>query len=235
MKRKHYDEFGENGSPDSTPPEMKGMAFSFQDISGLDRRGANNFNFVQSSDGLENIFRNIFRGPMGFQKSRYQTKERGTASPNSIEKSVSISLEESYFGCRKKFRLRDISLGRTIEKEIVVDIKPGWKTGTKIKFPATTEFPITVTFVLNIKPHPFLERVANDLHWKCTLTKTQLERGVTIRVPMIDGSTIEHKTRVGGDFIIDGSKKIFPGYGMPIKSNNNNSIRGDFVINFHIT
>jgi len=46
-----------------------------------------------------------------------------------------------------------------IEKIVIVDVKPGWKAGTKITYQGTADFPKSITLILQEEKHPFLERI----------------------------------------------------------------------------
>jgi DnaJ-class molecular chaperone len=105
-----------------------------------------------------------------------------------------------------------------VQREVVIEVKPGWKEGTKIKFTAIPSFPLTVVFVLNVQPHRYLERIGNDLRYQCTLSRRQLEKGVSIKIPMIDGSVLVYNTTELSSSIKDGFSKVFPGLGMPASS-----------------
>jgi DnaJ family protein B protein 4 len=262
-KRKEYDMYGDtssaSGAPSTQHPFRPGAGSSSRAgwppgfarssaYSAAAGKGAADFGFnvddLAGSEFLGNLFQNIFRGPMGFQKNRYQTRPRPRAPPSTapVEKILSCTLEEVFKGCRKTFRLKDVILGQAAQREVVIEIKPGWKSGTKIKFPAIPSFPITVSFNLQIKPHAYLERIGDDLRWKCKLSKTQLERGVTIKVPMIDGTELRLNTLsdFGGDKIVNGTIKIFPGLGMPVPlaaggaPAGAGSLRGNFILLFEV-
>jgi len=58
---------------------------------------------------------------------------------------------------------------KTVEEVLKIDIKPGWKRGTKITFPgkgnqeAESKTPDDLIFVVDEKPHAFFKRDGNDL------------------------------------------------------------------------
>lgn len=85
-----------------------------------------------------------------------------------------VTLEEVLSGCTKKMKISRKRLnpdGRTLRKEekiLEVQIKKGWKEGTKITFPkegdeTPTNIPADIAFVLKDKPHPVFKRDGSDI------------------------------------------------------------------------
>lgn len=85
-----------------------------------------------------------------------------------------VTLEEVLSGCTKKMKISRKRLnpdGRTLRTEdkiLEVQIKKGWKEGTKITFPkegdeTPTNIPADVVFVLKDKPHPVFRREGSDI------------------------------------------------------------------------
>lgn len=120
------------------------------------------------------------------------------------------------------------------EKIYNIDVKPGWKEGTKIRYKATKDgiFP-PMTFVLKEKKHKYISRRGDDLVYKCAVTERQAEKGAKLRIPLPDGELLELETKP--DEIQENYVKRIHGKGMPIRSAEMNSgKRGDFVIEFRI-
>jgi len=101
---------------------------------------------------------------------------------------------------------------------LTIDIKPGWKKGTKITFPdkgneAVNQLPADLVFVIDEKPHDVYKRDGNDLvlHHK---------------IPLVDalaGTTVKLKTLDGRELSVSLPDVVTPGYelvvakeGMPI-------------------
>ena len=149
----------------------------------------------------------------------------------------SCSLGELAMGCQKKLKLTsenptfDPRTGEKYveEKIYTIDVKPGWKSGTKINFKAQGSFP-PLTFILKEKPHKFLVRKNNDLIWKCKIADTQANKALKLKLPLPDGTDIEILTN---DIlpIQNGSSKRIKGKGMPIKGGPE---RGDLIIKFQV-
>lgn len=123
-------------------------------------------------------------------------------------------------------------IGRTFE----IDIRPGYKAGTKLSFSQTSEFPLKVIFTIEQIKHKFLERRGDDLYWKCLpIEKKKFKKGVIIRIPNVDGSEIVINTK--NLSLKNGTKKVYTGLGMPIcniSSIKNSKARGDFIIKFQL-
>lgn len=87
---------------------------------------------------------------------------------------VQVSLEEILNGCTKRMKISRKRLnpdGRTARAEdkiLEVQIKKGWKEGTKITFPkegdeTPTNIPADIVFVVKDKLHPVFRRDGSDL------------------------------------------------------------------------
>jgi DnaJ family protein B protein 4 len=133
----------------------------------------------------------------------------------------------------------------TEQKTFTVNIEPGFKSGTKIKFPASDDFARPVEFEIEEVPHKHFKRLSNkkstgnkrngrpgiDLLWKCRLTERQIEKGVTIQVPLIEGKSLSIESK---DYnIFPGARITLPGYGMPINSKDPRK-RGNLIVEFEI-
>ena len=96
-----------------------------------------------------------------------------------------ISLEEVASGVTKKINILRKVLNpnnRTthFEKKILtIDIKPGWKQGTKITFPragdqSPTTIPADITVIIKDKDHPIFKRHGDDIMYTATITLEQV-------------------------------------------------------------
>ncbi|KAL9178723.1 hypothetical protein ACHAXT_003854 [Thalassiosira profunda] len=168
--------------------------------------------------GMGNAFGGGFGNPFGGQQ---RTKPQQSRRQREYTKPVYCSLEDLSKGCTKKLKVSYPSAG---EKVYSLRIKPGWKDGTKIKFDASrsvnpetgmeADYP-PITFVVREKKHPFLQRIGNDLLWKCKLTSRQAEKGAKLRLPLPDGSALEIETKKGAR---SGETMRMEGRGMATKS-----------------
>ena len=81
------------------------------------------------------------RSSKGYRESNgHRRRREPTPEPTIVERPLPVTLEELYKGARKKMRIKrktfDPSTGKrnVEEKTLDMEVKPGWKAGTKIKF-----------------------------------------------------------------------------------------------------
>lgn len=165
-----------------------------------------------------------------------QQRGRGQPQPPELQRDVVVTLEELFHGTTKTVTVRqDVVMdGRqiAIERTFEIEIAPGWKSGTKIAFGASRNFPAKVVFKLVQARHKFIERLGDDLYWKChPLEADKVKKGVVIKIPNVDGTEIIINTKHMS--LKNGSKKVFSGLGMPI-SKSMGALRGDFIVKFEI-
>jgi DnaJ family protein B protein 4 len=181
---------------------------------------------ASSSMGGEQFFGNHRSGDSSSYYPNYGQQQQRQYSSKEYTRPVHCTLEELSRGCTKKLKVSYPLIG---EKIYTVHIRAGWKSGTKIKFPASKsemgDYP-PITFVVQEKKHPYLTRDGNDLHWKCKLTKSQASKGAKLRLPLPDGSVLEVNSKAG---IKSGEKMTVKYRGMQGKNE-----RGDVVIEFLI-
>ena len=174
---------------------------------------------------LQELIRQMMGGPDGGSpRQRPRPKKQQTYTRN-----VSCSLEELAKGGTKRLKVTHPIGDQLMEEIYVIDLKPGWKEGTRVKFPARHGgfFPAMV-FVVKEKPHAFLTRHGNDLYYQCEITERQAERGAKIRIPLPTGETLEVKAEGPMD---DGHVMTVPQKGMPIRGGPR---RGNMKIEFKI-
>jgi DnaJ family protein B protein 4 len=174
---------------------------------------------------LESIFlRQMMDGDSTFPTTWQQTTS--TASPNArapppppprpMERPLPCSLEELALGTLKKVKLK-LPNGRT--RQFSIQLRKGWKAGTKVKYPATRTFP-AVTLVVQEKPHPTFTRQGHDIVYHvppgCRL----------IQLTLLDGEVWERRLpRV----MRKGEQISITGKGMPIKGGPE---RGNLILQF---
>ncbi|RVE69619.1 hypothetical protein OJAV_G00079760 [Oryzias javanicus] len=123
---------------------------------------------------------------------------------------------------------------RTEDKILTVDIKRGWKEGTKITFPregdqTPTNIPADVVFVVKDKPHPVFRREGSDIVYPAKITLKEALCGCTIKAPTLDGRTI---TVTSKDVVKPGTKKRIVGEGLPLSKCPTK--RGDMILDFSV-
>lgn len=279
-KREIYDQVGEEG--------LKGGAGGAGGVGGVGG-GAHTFDHHQA----ENIFRQFFGdkggGLGGFGFSRFMSgtdgtddkdgrggmfEEKKTVAPEQgevVQRPLVVSLEDLYTGKKKRFLIHrkrwDPETRKLVDekKQVEIDIKPGWKAGTKITFSrhgndeegghGTSIIDADVVFVVEEEPHTTFKRQGNDLLMRCTISLTNALCGVysahgttdpTVRT--LDGRTLVIPATAtatagsaggsgGGMCIKPGTRRIIPGEGMPIKEKGSDvsTKKGNLIIEYDIT
>lgn len=156
-----------------------------------------------------------------------------------VENLLPCSLEELYKGAKKKMKIsRTISDAfgkiRTVEEILSIDIKPGWKKGTKITFPEKGNqepgvIPADLIFVVDEKPHLVFKRDGNDLIVDREITLLEALTGKALELKTLDGRSLEIQLT---DIVKPGYEMVVPNEGMPISKEP--SRKGNLRIKFDV-
>ncbi|KAK9193522.1 hypothetical protein WN944_004219 [Citrus x changshan-huyou] len=260
QKRAVYDQYGEEGLKGQMPPpgasgfpgagagaggptsfrfntrnpedifsEFFGFSSPFGDMGGS-RASASGFPRGMFGD---DIFASFNRGSAGEGSANALRK----AAP--IERTLPCSLEDLYKGTTKKMKIsRDVidASGRpnTTEEILTIEIKPGWKKGTKITFPEKGNelrnvIPSDLIFIIDEKPHSLFKRDGNDLIVTQKISLVEALTGYTMQLTTLDGRTL---TVPINSVISPTYEEVIKGEGMPIPKEP--SKRGNLRIKFNI-
>jgi DnaJ family protein B protein 4 len=196
------------------------------------------------------------RGNSGKKRARRGSRSNGwenipeppPSSPayRSISINVDCSLNELYTGSIRKLKVSDFIWDTAkqqqvrLYKKFDLDVRAGYVDGTRIRYPPSDDFPKEVVFIIKELRHKVFKRLEDgspDLQWTCVLTRRQLTKGVTINLPLLDGS----KLRIdSSDFDVrTGLQVPFLGCGMPLFSISSNQDhfaiqKGDLIVNFEV-
>ncbi len=137
--------------------------------------------------------------------------------------SLPCTLEELYTGRTRRMKISrkrmDPSGGRREESEtLTIDIKPGWKKGTKITFQEKgDEHPgrvaADIVFVLDEKPHGTYTRDNNDLVYVHRVPLRDALTGTVVELQTLDGRVLRIPVN---EIISPGMQKVVPNEGMPV-------------------
>ncbi|XP_073509941.1 dnaJ homolog subfamily B member 1 [Phyllobates terribilis] len=157
-----------------------------------------------------------------------------------VIRELPVSLEEINTGCTKKMKISHKRLGpdgrsiHTEDKILTIQVKKGWKEGTKITFPkegdeTPNNIPADIVFVLKDKPHSVFKRDSSNLIYTSKISLREALCGYSITVPTLDGRNIP---LVSKDIVNPGTKRKIHGEGLPLPKAPEQ--RGDLVVEFDI-
>lgn len=175
------------------------------------------------------------RSAGGRPSSRQQAQK-----PPAIKRPLPISLEDLYTGTKKRLKvtrkLRDASTGRPVQtdKILTIDVKPGWKAGTKIRFPGEgDEMPNgeaqDIEFVVEEKPHPLFKREGDNLRTTIELSLSEALSGFKRQIKTLDGRTLSVSN--ANSVIQPGQVSRVPREGMP---NSKTGQKGDLLVEYKV-
>ncbi|XP_019189887.1 PREDICTED: dnaJ homolog subfamily B member 4 [Ipomoea nil] len=191
----------------------------------------------------EDIFAEFFgSSPFGFRAAGSDGNGGSIPKkPPPVESKLPCTLEELYSGSTRKMKISRTVVdahGRIVqESEILsIDVKPGWKKGTKITFldkgnEQPSQLPADLVFIIDEKPHQVYNRDGNDLMMNYTVTLAEAIGGTTLNLTTLDGRSLSiavtQMVKPGYEFVVEGE-------GMPIAREPAGS-RGDLKIKFEVT
>lgn len=255
-KRAVYDQYGEDGLKGQMPPPHDSHASG----SGGSRNFSPDdfpyqFNHRTPDDIFAEFFgdRNPFGGMGGMGRgSNGMFGSYGDAGGSGvnvhqgpprkappIENKLLCSLEDIYKGTTKKMKItREIldHSGRTISLNeiLTIDVKPGWKKGTKITFPEKgneqpNTIPADIIFVIDEKPHNVFTREGNDLIVTQKISLAEALAGCTVNLTTLDGRNL---TVVINNVVHPEYEEVVPREGMPLPKDPTK--KGNLRIKFNI-
>jgi DnaJ family protein B protein 4 len=120
-----------------------------------------------------------------------------------------------------------------VEEILLIDIKPGWKKGTKITFQGKGNHlpgsrPTDLIFVVKETPHVLFKRDGRDLVMTQKISLLEALVGTTLNITTLDGREIMVKVT---DIVTPQYEKVVSDEGMPRKDP---SRKGKLRIKFHI-
>ncbi|XP_027105380.1 uncharacterized protein [Coffea arabica] len=261
-KRAIYDQYGEEGLKGQVPPPGAGGPGRATFFQTGDGPNVFRFNPRNANDIFDEFFG--FSTPFGGMGGAGGMNGGGTRFPSSmfgddifssfgegrtmnsvpwkappIEQNLPCSLEELSKGTTKKMKIsREIAdaSGKTlpVQEILTIDIKPGWKKGTKITFPEKGNeqpnvIPSDLVFIIDEKPHSVFKRDGNDLVVTQKISLAEALTGCTVHLTTLDGRklTVPINAPIHPDY-----EEVVPREGMPIPKEP--SKRGNLRIKFNI-
>jgi len=215
---------GMNGGEDGAPGMGNGFSFTSYGFPG---GGMGGMPGMGGMGGTHNTH--------GGRRQKQQQQQ-----PGPVVRSLNCSLEELYNGTTKKLKIKrkrvnsDGTTTRNEEKLLEIEVKKGWKAGTKITFPKESDeypgqTPADIQFVIAEKPHATFRREGNNLKYLHRLSLKQALIGTSVNVKTLDDRVLR----------IPINKIVHPGYihkvmheGMPISKKPRE--KGNLLIEFDI-
>ncbi|CAK9173819.1 unnamed protein product [Ilex paraguariensis] len=232
QKRQIYDLYGEEAlkSGQFPPQQPRGGTYTPNRTSHLNPsfRNAEDI-YAEMFDGSEGnsggrggrggVRDGFFRSTTGHFGNSSSTARKAEA----VENLLPCSLEELYKGTKKKMKIsRSIvdpsGKPRTVEEILTIEIKPGWKKGTKITFPEKGNqepgvIPADLIFVVDEKPHAVYTRDGNDLVVNQEISLLDALAGMTLELTTLDGRNLMIPLT---EIVKPGNEVVVPNEGMPI-------------------
>jgi len=120
------------------------------------------------------------------------------------------------------------------EELLTINVQPGWKKGTEIKFEGKGNerpgaFREDIIFIISEKRHQLFRRDGDDLELSVKIPLAEALSGCTILIPLLGG---EHMNLKLDNIIHPGYEKIIPDQGMPISREPGK--RGNLNITFRV-
>ena len=121
-----------------------------------------------------------------------------------------------------------------VEEILTINVKPGWKKGTKITFPEKGNeqpnvTPADVVFIIDEKPHSIFTRDGNDLILTKRISLAEALTGYTVQLTTLDGRNL---TIPVNNVIHPTYEEVVPKEGMPIQKDPTK--KGNLRIKFDI-
>ncbi|KAJ4578472.1 Molecular chaperone (DnaJ super) [Exophiala dermatitidis] len=222
-----------------------GSGFNFSDPNDIFSNFSRSGGLGGDDDDIFNILGGAFGGGArgggarrsagGFGQRQQQPQPRPqTPEVTVVERQLPVSLEDMYKGAHKKMKIKRKTFNsqgqRTTEDKILeMDIKPGLKAGSKIKFAGVGDQEEggsqDLHFIVAQKPHPTLTCEGDNLRTTIELDLKEALTGWQRTVTTIDGKQLKVS---GAGPTAPGYEERFPGLGMP--NSKKPTERGDFIV-----
>lgn len=255
-KRDIYDQYGEeglkgagghgggasatytfHGDPRATFAQFFGTANPFQAF--FDLGGSSNIfsSFFDESDESMGGHHGGVKRPFGYV---YEQDKVGDSQDKPLEFDIYVSLEDVMTGTTKKMKINrkviqsDGSL-RKEDKILTVEVKPGWKAGTKITFPkegdqGVGKIPADVIFIIRDKPHPIFKRDGSDIIYTAKISLKNALLGTQLQIPTLSGERVS--LNLSNEIVKPNTTKRLRGHGLPYPKEPGK--KGDIVVAFDI-
>lgn len=192
--------------------------------------------FPQSGNNMPDLMSMLFSSALGASSYGGGASSFGGVNHREPIKKIFThellcSLEELYFGCKKKIKISRNVYNRSETKILEIDIRKGWKDGTKLTFEnegdCNQSFTTDIIVIIREQRHNEFRREKDNLIIVRDITLNEAQNGTNITVKLLDNSTRTFKTN---PLKYSDDQLEIPNCGMPTK---NNTV-GNLIIRFRI-
>ncbi|KAI9493605.1 hypothetical protein BDB00DRAFT_763444 [Zychaea mexicana] len=173
-------------------------------------------------------------------QQQQQQQQQQRQQPPAIKRPLPISLEDLYKGTTKRLKvtrkIRDGATGRSVstDKILTINVKPGWKAGTKIRFPGEGDeldngMTQDIEFVVEEKPHPTFKREGDNLRVTVQLSLAEALTGFSKTITTLDGRRLGVNN--SSAVVQPGQESRVSNEGMP---NSKTGRKGDLIIKYDV-
>lgn len=174
---------------------------------------------------------------------RNESPSNSKKETSEIVRQLKLSLNELYSGTTKRLKVgRRLLDGTTEDKVVEIHVLPGWKSGTKVRFPkAGNELSNgdaqDLVFVVEEKPHDVMKREGNDLIATLKISLVEALTGapgnnrVARVLELLDGRRLQVPAPIG--IVKPGAETRIPGEGMPIRKGGVKT-KGDLIVKWDV-
>lgn len=203
-------------------------------------RGPSMFDDDDIGGGGGSYFGGMPGGMPGGQSGRQSPKPTSAPAPSEITRPLKVSLEDLYSGVTKHLKVSRRLLNGTMEDKVLeIQVLPGWKSGTKIRFPrAGNEQPggesQDLVFVVEEKPHHVFTREGDDLirHIKIPLVDALTGADGRKTIETLDGRKLQIPVPAG--IVKPNQESRIPNEGMPIRKQGSMKKKGDLIVRWDV-
>ncbi|GFR22448.1 dnaJ homolog subfamily B member 4 [Trichonephila clavata] len=241
-KRCKYDKFGDNPVQYDTFQKSNnaypfGYPHFFNFFGGTDPFATSGFN-SNNNFGSSNPFTRS--QSTRCYSTRSKTRKQALKQDPPVIHDLYVSLEDVLIGCTKKMKIErnvlnhDRVTTRREMKVLTINVKPGWKAGTKITFKEEGDqnpnsIPSDIIFIVKDKVHKRFERDGCDIKYNCNISLKQALCGVNLMIPTLTGELLPLEVN---DIIYPDMEHRFFGQGLPLPKDN--SRRGNLIVIFKV-
>merc|ERR1711874_179874 len=228
-----------HGDPRATFTQFFGSSNPFESFfsGGPGGMGGGNMGGPEEMDiDIEQMFGG-FGGHMG---AGHKQKKTPKVQDATVEKEIFVNIEEIATGCEKKMKIsrkvyRDDGSLALEDKVLKINIKPGWKSGTKVTFSQEGDrlpgkIPADIAFIIKDKPHPIFPRDGSEIKYNYKIPLREALCGSIVQVPTLDGKKVG--INCSGEVIKPATTKRLQGYGLPYPKDPTK--KGDIIVGFDI-